>query len=104
MSADDFDPAPLAAELAAVPGVVGVAFGGSRARGTHRPDSDWDLGLYYRPPLDVAALQRVIGDRVWFRHAKAGELCEHVNELHLVAGDAVVDAVPTYRGEGQAFG
>ena len=25
-----------------------------------------------------------IGDRVWFRHAKAGELCEHVDELNLV--------------------
>ena len=44
-----------------------------------------------------------VGDRVWFRHAKAGELCEHVNELHLVAGDKVVDTVPTYRGEGLAF-
>ncbi|SCE81199.1 amino acid deaminase/aldolase [Micromonospora mirobrigensis] len=44
-----------------------------------------------------------VGDRVWFRHAKAGELCEHVNELHLVQGDAVVATVPTYRGEGHAF-
>jgi D-serine deaminase-like pyridoxal phosphate-dependent protein len=43
------------------------------------------------------------GDRVWFRHAKAGELCEHVNELHLVDGAEVVDVVPTYRGEGRAF-
>ena len=43
-----------------------------------------------------------IGDRVWFRHAKAGELCEHVNELHLVDGDAVA-TVPTYRGEGHAW-
>jgi D-serine deaminase-like pyridoxal phosphate-dependent protein len=43
------------------------------------------------------------GDRVWFRHAKAGELCEHVNELHLVEGDRVVGTVPTYRGEGRAF-
>ncbi|SCG46508.1 alanine racemase [Micromonospora inositola] len=50
----------------------------------------------------AAALLRV-GDRVWFRHAKAGELCEHVNELHLVEGDAVVATVPTYRGEGRAF-
>ncbi|GAA4693326.1 amino acid deaminase/aldolase [Phytohabitans rumicis] len=49
-----------------------------------------------------AAVLRV-GDRVWFRHAKAGELCEHVNELHLVDGDRVVDTVPTYRGEGHAF-
>ena len=41
--------------------------------------------------------------RVWFRHAKAGELCEHVNELHLVRGGEVVEAVPTYRGEGRSF-
>ncbi|GAA1845705.1 amino acid deaminase/aldolase [Asanoa iriomotensis] len=44
-----------------------------------------------------------VGDRVWFRHAKAGELCEHVNELHLIDGDTVADAAPTYRGEGHAF-
>ncbi|NHO80171.1 amino acid deaminase/aldolase [Micromonospora sp. CMU55-4] len=44
-----------------------------------------------------------VGDRVWFRHAKAGEMCEHVNEVHLVDGDAVVATVPTYRGEGHAF-
>jgi D-serine deaminase-like pyridoxal phosphate-dependent protein len=43
------------------------------------------------------------GDRVWFRHAKAGELCEHVNELHLVEGDVVTATAPTYRGEGHAF-
>jgi D-serine deaminase-like pyridoxal phosphate-dependent protein len=45
-----------------------------------------------------------VGDRVWWRHAKAGELCEHVRELHLVEGDRVVASVPTYRGEGKAFG
>ena len=45
-----------------------------------------------------------VGDRVWWRHAKAGELCEHVGELHLVEGDRVVASVPTYRGEGKAFG
>ncbi|MFJ5921064.1 amino acid deaminase/aldolase [Kitasatospora sp. NPDC092948] len=44
-----------------------------------------------------------LGDRVWFRHAKAGELCERVNELHLVEGDRIVDVAPTYRGEGRAF-
>lgn len=44
-----------------------------------------------------------LGDRVWFRHAKAGELCERFDRLHLVEGDEVVDVVPTYRGEGQAF-
>jgi len=47
----------LAARMCDVPGVVGVVLGGSRGRGKHLPDSDTDLGLYYRPPLDVAALR-----------------------------------------------
>ena len=44
-----------------------------------------------------------VGDRVWFRHAKAGELCERFETLLLVEGDRVVDEVPTYRGEGRTF-
>jgi D-serine deaminase-like pyridoxal phosphate-dependent protein len=44
-----------------------------------------------------------IGDPVFFRHAKAGELAEHVNEYVLVRGDAIVARVPTYRGMGRAF-
>ncbi|MER7762701.1 nucleotidyltransferase domain-containing protein [Streptomyces sp. NPDC097619] len=55
------DPGPrieeTARRLAAVDGVVGVCLGGSRARGAHRPDSDWDLGLYYRGRPDTAALR-----------------------------------------------
>lgn len=47
----------LVDELGRVRGVVAVVLGGSRARGTHRPDSDIDLGLYYRGELDIAALQ-----------------------------------------------
>ncbi|MDP4503476.1 nucleotidyltransferase domain-containing protein [Nonomuraea turcica] len=47
----------IAARLAEVPGVVAVVLGGSRARGTHRPDSDIDLGLYYRGRLDVDKLR-----------------------------------------------
>ena len=47
----------IAERLVRVDGVVGVCLGGSRARGTHRPDSDHDLGLYYRGPLDTAALR-----------------------------------------------
>jgi len=52
----------LARELAALPGAVAVVLGGSRASATHRPDSDWDLGLYYRSsrraldPVDVRRL------------------------------------------------
>jgi predicted nucleotidyltransferase len=44
----------LAQQLARIPGVVAVALGGSRAQDTHRPDSDWDFGLYYRGTLDAA--------------------------------------------------
>jgi len=40
--------AQLAQDLAHLPGVEAVMLGGSRAVGAHRPDSDWDLGLYYR--------------------------------------------------------
>src|SRR3954465_844688 len=54
--------AALASELAGLPGAHAVVLGGSRATATHRPDSDWDLGLYYRAsvrsldPADVRAL------------------------------------------------
>lgn len=49
----------VADRLAALPGVVAVSLGGSRAAGTHRPESDWDLAVYYRhtfDPGDVRAL------------------------------------------------
>ncbi|MFI7577441.1 amino acid deaminase/aldolase [Micromonospora sp. NPDC049497] len=60
-------------------------------------------GEVQTPLAGAAAGTLRVGDRVWFRHAKAGELAEHVNELHLVDSDAVMATVPTYRGEGQAF-
>ncbi|MEV5822959.1 amino acid deaminase/aldolase [Micromonospora harpali] len=60
-------------------------------------------GEVQTPLTGPAAAGLRVGDRVWFRHAKAGELCERVNELHLVDGDRVVETVPTYRGEGHAF-
>lgn len=47
----------LAERITEVRGVVGVVLGGSRARGEHHLDSDVDLGLYYRPPLDIAGLR-----------------------------------------------
>ncbi|NEY35056.1 nucleotidyltransferase domain-containing protein [Streptomyces sp. PRKS01-65] len=43
--------------LAALPGVRAVALGGSRAQGSHRPDSDWDLAIYYRGAFDPADLR-----------------------------------------------
>ncbi|MFI1069885.1 nucleotidyltransferase domain-containing protein [Streptomyces puniciscabiei] len=42
----------VADRLAALPTVRAVALGGSRAQGTHRDDSDWDLAVYYRGPFD----------------------------------------------------
>jgi D-serine deaminase-like pyridoxal phosphate-dependent protein len=60
-------------------------------------------GEVQTPLVGPAAAALSVGDRVWFRHAKAGELCEHVEALHLVTGDAVSETVPTYRGEGKAF-
>jgi D-serine deaminase-like pyridoxal phosphate-dependent protein len=51
-------------------------------------------------PLSGAAAEGLSpGDRVWWRHAKAGELCEHVDALYLIRGDAIERSVPTYRGE-----
>jgi D-serine deaminase-like pyridoxal phosphate-dependent protein len=44
------------------------------------------------------------GDRVWLRHAKAGELAERFGEYHVIHDDGQVTTVPTYRGEGQCFG
>jgi D-serine deaminase-like pyridoxal phosphate-dependent protein len=60
-------------------------------------------GEVQTPLLGPAADALRVGDRVWFRHAKAGELCERFAALHLVEGDRVVATVPTYRGEGHAF-
>ena len=60
-------------------------------------------GEVQTPVVGDAADELGVGDRVWFRPAKAGELCEHVNVLHLISGDRVVETVPTYRGEGHAF-
>ncbi|WP_369388576.1 nucleotidyltransferase domain-containing protein [Streptomyces sp. CG1] len=45
--------------LAALPAVQAVALGGSRAQGTHRDDSDWDLAVYYRGPFDPDDLRDV---------------------------------------------
>ena len=44
-----------------------------------------------------------IGDRVYLRHAKAGEMCERFDMLYLIEGNSIVDEVPTYRGEGKTF-
>jgi D-serine deaminase-like pyridoxal phosphate-dependent protein len=60
-------------------------------------------GEVQTPLLGAGARALSVGDHVYFRHAKAGELCEHFNSLLLVEDGRVVDEVPTYRGEGKAF-
>jgi D-serine deaminase-like pyridoxal phosphate-dependent protein len=60
-------------------------------------------GEVQTPVRGTAADGLALGDRVWLRHAKAGELCERFDALHLVVDDEVVDTVPTYRGEGRTF-
>lgn len=98
-------------------GVVTVLGGGYPASGVAGADRSpvpyLPQGLRYTvqegagevqtPLLGTAADDLRIGDKVWFRHAKAGELCERFAELHLVVGDRVTETVPTYRGEGHTF-
>lgn len=50
-------PGHIAEHLAALPSVQAVALGGSRAAGTHHPESDWDFAIYYRGPFDPAHLR-----------------------------------------------
>lgn len=68
-----------------------------------RYDPQEGAGEVQTPLLGSPADDLLIGDKVWFRHAKAGELCERFDVLHLVEGDAVTATVPTYRGEGHTF-
>jgi D-serine deaminase-like pyridoxal phosphate-dependent protein len=99
------------------PGIATVLGGGWVASGPAGPSRlprPWlPAGLAFKPDEGAGEVQTPLlgpvadalrpGDRVWFRHAKAGELCEHVNELQLVDGDGTARPVPTYRGEGHAF-
>jgi D-serine deaminase-like pyridoxal phosphate-dependent protein len=68
-----------------------------------RLDRQEGAGEVQTPLLGPPAATLAVGDRVWMRHAKAGELCERFSRLHLIEGDRIVEEVPTYRGEGQCF-
>jgi len=61
-------------------------------------------GEVQTPVTGRAARTLNLGDRVWLRHAKAGELAERFTHYHLVMGDRVERTVPTYRGEHRNFG
>ena len=58
-------------------------------------------GEVQTPVLGAPRADLAVGDRVYFRHAKAGELCERFDSLHLVSGDRVVDEVPDLPRRGQ---
>ncbi|UFS93376.1 amino acid deaminase/aldolase [Nocardia huaxiensis] len=97
-------------------GIVTAFSGGYIASGpagaTRVPKPVWPLGLNLIGTEGAGEVQTPltgsgklgIGDRVWFRHAKAGELCERFDQVHLVDADGNRTTVPTYRGEGQCFG
>jgi D-serine deaminase-like pyridoxal phosphate-dependent protein len=66
-------------------------------------DKQEGAGEVQTPLTGAPARELGVGDRVWFRHAKAGELCERFDRLHLIEGERIVEEVPTYRGEGKCF-
>jgi D-serine deaminase-like pyridoxal phosphate-dependent protein len=66
-------------------------------------DPEEGAGEVQTPLLGAAARELAIGDRVYMRHAKAGELCERFDSLHLVEGGEIVEEVPTYRGDNKSF-
>jgi D-serine deaminase-like pyridoxal phosphate-dependent protein len=100
-------------------GVATLFSGGYVASGTGTPDrlpspfrpaglrltKTEGAGEVQTPVLGTAADGLRIGDRVWMRHAKGGELAERLTTYHLVSpGEPDATAVPTYRGDGQCFG
>jgi D-serine deaminase-like pyridoxal phosphate-dependent protein len=99
------------------PGIVTCAGGGYPASGpggADRVPRPWlpagcalvgteGAGEVQTPVRIPAGVSLAPGDPLLFRHAKAGELCERFNELLLIEGGRVVDAVPTYRGDGRCF-
>ncbi len=99
------------------PGCVTALGGGYVASGPASPDrlpQPWlppglhldrleGAGEVQTPLLGEAAVRLRVGDRVYMRHAKAGELCERFNTLYLIEGDSIVSEAPTYRGEGFSF-
>ena len=100
-------------------GVATLFSGGYVASGTGTPDRlpspFWPAGLrltktegageVQTPVLGTAADGLRIGDRVWMRHAKGGELAERLTRYHLISpGEPDAVPVPTYRGDGQCFG
>ncbi len=66
-----------------------------------RLDATEGAGEVQTPVIGAAAASLRVGQNVYLRHAKAGELCERFNSLYLLSGGEIADEVPTYRGEGR---
>lgn len=117
-----FDPRPAAffgvpvvrRPSADVATVAGGGYVASGAAGKDRLPLPWappglsltgleGAGEVQTPVVGRGTASLRIGDWVWFRHAKSGELAEHANAVHLLSGDRIVDTVPTYRGLGHAW-
>ena len=117
-----FDPRPaaffgLAVTRKPTPTMATVHGGGliaSGATGQDRSPIPWappglhltgleGAGEVQTPLTGHPAALLAIGDLVWFRHAKSGELFEHVRDVHLVRGEAVTEVVPSFRGRDLAF-
>lgn len=60
-------------------------------------------GEVQTPLTGAGAASLSVGDRVWLRHTKAGELSEHLDEFAIVDGGTIVETMPTYRGQGRVF-
>jgi len=117
-----FDPRPAAfyglpvtrRPSAQVATVHGGGFVASGPAGKDRLPTPWapaglqltgleGAGEVQTPLTGHPAALLTIGDLVWFRHAKSGELFEHTNTVRLLSGDRFVDEVPTYRGRRLVF-
>jgi len=117
-----FHPAPAAAFALSVvrkpsPRTAVLMGGGWIASGPAAADRSpklvWPAGLKMVPremagevqtPVTGPAAARLrIGDRVWLRHTKAGEISEHLESFAIVDDGAIVETMPTYRGQGQVF-
>lgn len=97
------------------PDIITVHGGGWIASGVpgldRLPQPSYPPGLRYVPtegagevqtPLRATGATPQLGQRVWFRHTKAGELAEHVNHFHVLAHHQLIARVTTYRGDGLA--
>jgi D-serine deaminase-like pyridoxal phosphate-dependent protein len=119
---EHFRPAPAASFVLSVvrrptPDIATVLGGGWIASGPpgqdRLPRPAWPEGLSMLPREEAgevqtplrgdAARELAVGDRVFFRHVKAGELSEHLDEFVLVEDGRILASIPTYRGEGKVF-